>query len=104
MWAPNLLQRLSRKENGASKTPAGWLKMAHVKRNDCISIPIHGSFQDHVIIWIGQVGPPAKCDLDRFCNRCKIVKHMADFGPAYTASSQVLRTRKHSLILENQWH
>jgi len=75
MWAPNLLKRLSRKQNGAIKRFARYLKMTQIESNDPVSIAIHCSFQDHVIIRIGQTGPPPKSNLDGLRNGGKIIQH-----------------------------
>jgi hypothetical protein len=101
---PNLSQRLSWKQNGAIKRFAGYLKITQVESNDPMSIAIHCGFQDHVIIRIGQTGPPPKSNLDGLSNGGKIIQHSTDFGFAYSAYRQVFRTRKYSLILQNQRH
>jgi hypothetical protein len=98
---PNLLKRLSWKQNGAIKRFTGYLKITQIESNDAVSISIHSGFQDHVIVRIGQIGPPPKINLDGLSNGCKIIQHFDDFGFAYSAYRQVLRTRKYSLILQN---
>jgi hypothetical protein len=99
---PNLLKRRSRQNYGAVKLLASIGEIALIECHDCAGASVDCSFQNHVVIRIGQPWPPSENESNGLCDSRQVVEDMPDFGAAQSAGSQMLCPGQHGFILEHK--
>jgi hypothetical protein len=83
---PDLLKRRSRQNYGAVELLASIGEIALIERHDCAGSSVNCSFQNHVVVWIGQPWPPSEGEPNGPRHRRQIVKDKPDFRTAQSAS------------------
>ncbi len=88
----------------ATKPSRDRVEVPLVKSHDRMCLPVDGGFQDHIVIRIGQRGPPAKRERHAFAHERQAIENVRDLFSARPRRRQMLWPAQNGLILQHQRH
>jgi hypothetical protein len=78
-------------------------KITLIEGDDCRGTSVDCGFQNHIVIGVGRLRPPSKCEADWLGHRGEVVQDTHHLGGRQSRRGQMFRPRQYRFILQKKW-